>query len=201
MTILLIDGENFKGYIKDIFEKSGKKRPVWHEYDFKGLLERVLGNTKIDKIIFYFAKIKEDFNTKEKSKQLIEEQRLLKTHLEKQGFEVVLAGRVRGHLEKTNDFSDKNKQVIVFKEKGVDVKIAVDMVSWACDKKVKKIILGSSDSDLQPAVKEIKERGVECVYLGFESQPNKGLSYTCAGGTVLIRNSELMEHEQIRGLF
>ena len=41
---------------------------------------------------------------------------------------------------------DSGKKVLVFKEKGVDVKIAVDMVSLACDKKVKEIILGDSAS-------------------------------------------------------
>lgn len=147
---------------------------------------------EINKVIFYFAKIKEDPQTREKSKQLIEEQRLLKTYLEKQGFEVILAGRVRGQMEEKR-FS--GKQNLVFKEKGVDVKIAVDMVSWSCDKKVDEIIIGSSDSDLQPAIKEIRERGVSCVYLGFENQPNKGMTFT-TNHTILIRNSEIIEFEK-----
>ena len=40
------------------------------------------------------------------------------------------------------------------------VKIAVDMVSLSCDKKVTEIILCSSDSDLQPAIEEVKKREV-----------------------------------------
>lgn len=68
---------------------------------------------------------------------LLEEQRLLKTHLEKQGFEVVLSGRVRGQMED----GGRGKQILMFKEKGVDVKISVDMVSLSCDKKAKEIIL------------------------------------------------------------
>ncbi|MDP2655233.1 MAG: NYN domain-containing protein [bacterium] len=187
-TVLLIDGENFKGKIKTIFKESGKERPIWYEYDFKGLLGKVLDGLKIDREVFYFARIKEHEDSKEKSKQLIEEQRLLKTHLEKLGFEVILSGRVRGQWED----GQGGKKVLVFKEKGVDVKVAVDMVSLACDKKVKEIILGSSDSDLQPAIKEVRDRKVNCVYLGFEAQPNKGLSYT-TNRTLLIRNSEIFE--------
>ncbi|MCR4275500.1 MAG: NYN domain-containing protein [Candidatus Wolfebacteria bacterium] len=190
-TFLLIDGENFKGKIRDVFKEVGKNKPIWHEYDFKGLLDKVLQGIDIEKSIFYFAKIKEDPQTREKSKRLIEEQRLLKTHLEKQGFEVILTGRVRGHME-NNGSSEKS--ILVFKEKGVDVKIAVDMVSWSCDKKSDQIILGSSDSDLQPAIKEIRKRGTNCIYLGFETQPNKGLTYT-TNRTILIRNSEIMEFE------
>src|SRR3989344_8291910 len=155
-TILVIDGENFKGKIRSIFKNTKKDRPVWHEYDFKGLLDTVLKDMPINRRFFYFARIKEHEESKEKSKQLIKEQRLLKTHLEKQGFEVILSGRVRGQMED----GYKGKRVLVFKEKGVDVKIAVDMVSLACDKKVDEIILGSSDSDLQPAINEVHNRGV-----------------------------------------
>lgn len=195
-TILLIDGENFKGKIRSVLKptKPDKaERAAWHEYDFKGLLDKVLKDLSIDRKVFYFARIKEHDESKDKSKQLIEEQRQLKTHLEKQGFEVILSGRVRGQMED----GERGKKILVFKEKGVDVKIAVDMVSLACDKKVKEIILGSSDSDLQPAIKEVRDRKVNCVYLGFEVQPNKGLSYTTSR-TILIRNSEILEFEKIQ---
>ena len=187
-TVLFIDGENFKGKIKAIFKNGSKDRPVWHEYDFKGLLDKVLADIKIDRAVFYFARLKEHEDSREKSRQLIEEQRKLITHLQKLGYEVILSGRVRGQQEEGHN----GKKTLVFKEKGVDVKIAVDMVSLSCDKKVVEIILGSSDSDLQPAIKEVRDRNVRCVYLGFEEQPNKGLSYT-TDRTLLIRNSELFE--------
>ncbi|OHA97911.1 MAG: hypothetical protein A3E02_02425 [Candidatus Zambryskibacteria bacterium RIFCSPHIGHO2_12_FULL_38_34] len=192
-TILFIDGENLKGKVKDVFTLSKKDKPIWHEYNFKDLFDKVLEGIKINRKIFYFARIKEYKDSKEKSKQLIEEQRLLKTHLEKQGFEVILKGRVRGQIE-----SGKNgKKVLVFREKGVDVKIAVDMVSLSCDKKIKEIILCSSDSDLQPAIEEVNKRNVSCIYLGFEVNPNKGISYSTKR-TILIRNSEVLEFEKIQ---
>lgn len=188
-TILLIDGENFKGKMKAVFYTAGKDRPIWHEYNFKGLFEKVLSGYNIQRKVFYFARIKEHEDSKEKSKQLVQDQRLLKTHLERQGFEVILSGRVRGQMED----GVNGKKALIFKEKGVDVKIAVDMVSIACDKKAKEIILGSSDSDLQPAIQEVKERKVRCLYLGFEAQPNKGLSYT-TDRTILIRDAEVLEY-------
>jgi uncharacterized LabA/DUF88 family protein len=193
LTLLLIDGENFKGKMKSVFIDAGKDKPVWHEYDFKGLLEKVLKGTTIDRKVFYFGRIKEHPESREKSKQLIEEQRRLKTHLERQGFEVILSGRVRGQFED----GYKGKKILVFKEKGVDVKIAVDMVTHSCDKTAKEIILGSSDSDLQPAIQEVRQRGTTCVYLGFESQPNKGITFT-TNRTILIRNSEVLEFEKIQ---
>jgi len=186
-NILLIDGENFKRKIKGVIVEKHKKI-IFHEYNFFGLFENVLQGMDIERKVFYFGRIKENSQTKEKSQELIKEQRLLKTHLEKQGFEVVLVGRVRGQLE--DGFL--GKKILVFREKGVDVKIAVDMVSWACDKKVDEIILASSDSDLQPAIKEVKDRGIRCMYVGFESSQNKGLTYT-TNKTILIRDSEIIE--------
>lgn len=190
-TILLVDWENFKRKMGLVFKEIKQPRPEWHEYNFKGLFDKVLSGVSIDRTIFYFAKIREHEDTKKKSRELIEDQRLLKTSLEKQKFEVILSGRVRGQLE--DGFF--GKKVLIFKEKGVDVKIAVDMVSLACDKKIKEIILASSDSDLQPAITEVKNRSARCIYLGFETQVNKGLSYT-TNRTILIRNSEILEFIQ-----
>ena len=189
-TVLLIDGENFKGKVESVFAELNQKKPDWRTYGFKGLIDKVLAGISVDRKIFYSARLKEYPDTLQKSKQLIEEQRLLKTRLENSCFEFVIAGRVRGY-----DNVGSGGSKLIFKEKGVDVKIAVDMVSWACDEKVKSIILASSDSDLQPAISEVRKRGIECIYLGFESQPNKGISYT-TNRTILIRNSEILEFNQ-----
>lgn len=187
-TILYIDGENFIKKIKAVLGQNKQTTSQLHLYNFKGLFDKVLKDIKIDRRVFYFARIKEHPDTREKSKQLIEAQRLLKTSLERQGFSIVLSGRVRGQMEKSHN----NKETLVFREKGVDVKIAVDMVTDACDGKLKMAIIGSSDSDLQPAISELQRRKVDRIYLGFEMMPNKGMTYT-ANRTILIRNSEVLE--------
>ena len=182
--ILLIDGENLKGKIRAVFDIQKESEFVWHNYNFKGLFEKIFEGVEIDEIWFYFARIKVHPQSIEKSKQLIEEQRLLKTHLEGSGFKVIMAGSVRGNIDKNG--------ILIFKEKGVNVRIGVDMVVLASDKKFDSIILGSSDSDLQPAIKEIVKKGIECIYLGFEIKPNKGMTYTTSR-TILIRNSEVIK--------
>lgn len=187
-TILFIDGENFVKKLKAVLGTDKNSRLQLDAYDFKGLFNKVLKDIKIDKTVCYFAHLKEHPDTKEKSKQLIGEQRLLKNHLQEQGFDVVLSGRVRGQIEE----DARGKKSLVFKEKGVDVKIAVDMVVAACDGKLKTAIVGSSDSDLQPAIAELRKRSIERIYLGFEMMPNKGLTYT-TDRTILIRNSEVLE--------
>jgi len=189
-TILFIDGRNFLDKINSIInpDKDKNKEIDFSIYNFKGLINKALSGINIDKRIFYFGKLIEHPETIKKSKELIEKQRLLKTHLQNQGFEVILTGRVRGHIEKCI----RGHEILTFREKGVDVRIAVDMITLAYDKELKTVIIGSSDSDLQPAIIELKKRGIERVYFGFESNPNKGLTFT-TNRTILIRNSEVFE--------
>ena len=176
-TILFIDGENFHFKAEKVIPDV-----VLANLDIKKLIDIVLKETPPDKTNFYSAKLHEHAGTLKKSHGLIKLQRILKTKLEQQDIEFIMAGNVRGQ---------KVGSKIVFHEKGVDVRIAVDMVSMAFEKKLTTAILCSSDSDLQPAVYKLKDQGINVVYLGFESNPNKGLIYTC-DRTILIRNSELL---------
>ena len=189
-NILFVDGRNFISKIRGILSPDNNRvnQTDFSTFNFAGLLDKVLQRMKIDRKIFYFGKIGRHIETEKKSLELIENQRMLKLYLEKQGFEVILAGRVRGHIEKC----PKGHEMLIFKEKGVDVRMAVDMITLACNKELKTAVIGSSDSDLQPAVKQLKNLGVERIYLGFENSPNKGLTYT-TNRTILIRNSEVME--------
>jgi uncharacterized LabA/DUF88 family protein len=188
MNVLFIDGRNLLSKMESIIKFGGQQEVDFSIYNFKGLFDKVLKDISVDRAIFYFGRILEHPVTRAKSQQLIEKQRKLKTNLEKQGFEVVLAGRVRGHIERC----PRGHEILTFKEKGVDVKIAVDILNIAFKKELKTAIIASSDSDLQPVIKELEGSGVERIYLGFEDKPNKGLSFT-TDRTILIRNSELKE--------
>lgn len=188
-TILYIDGENLKHYLKSVLKQSGIKEDKLNleNYNYATLFDLVLKRMGIAEKRYYTAKIRYHTDNATKSKELILKQRIQKSNLEKSGFKVVVGGNVRPQTVRVN-----GKQKTIFHEKGVDVQIAVDLVANACDHKITTAILCSSDSDLQPAVKEAKSRGVEIIYLGFELNPNKGLSYT-TNRTILIRNSEVLE--------
>lgn len=192
-TVLFIDGENFlfsvAKLLKDanvISHKSDIKR-----YSIKTIIEKALKDFQIDQIKFYAGKI--NIPTKypallPKSYIIADSQRRLKRSLTNQGIEYIMAGNVR-----LQDIKQENgRQVGVFKEKGTDVRVAVDMLSLACDNNLGTAILLSSDSDMQPAVKELKARGVTVIYVGFENKVNAGLS-TTTYKTVLIRRSEVMD--------
>lgn len=189
-TFLFIDGENFLHKTVDALREAGvqKQKIDTNRLNLSSLLKDVLSGYTITKKIFYAAKLRMFEETKEKSRTLINKQRILKQNLEKQGFEFLIAGNVRPQVVTNN-----RKKTYIFKEKGVDVKIAVDLVSLSCDKKIDTAIICSSDSDLQPAITEVKKRGVKVIYLGFENSPNKGLTYTCSK-TILFRNSEILRY-------
>jgi len=188
-AVLFIDGENFIHKVEDVLKKEDVKikGKSLSKINLNFLLEKTLEKYKVSRKIFYVAKLHFHPKTKEKSIKLILFQRYLKTNLEKQGFEFLIAGNVRAQEIKVD-----HKTKLIFREKGVDVKIAVDLVSMAADRLLKTAILCSSDSDLQPAVQEARKRNVEVIYLGFEFQPNKGLTYT-TDHTILFRNSEILK--------
>lgn len=183
--ILFIDGENFLHKIEDVLKKESKAKgfPETVNLDFNKLFSGALKGLDPSRKIFYGAKLHFNTETPKKSQELIKAQRKLINNLRNQKFEFVMAGNVRGQ---------KVGKSMVFREKGVDVKIAVDLVSLACDGRLKTAILCSSDSDLQPAIVEARKRGIEVIYLGFEMSPNKGLTFT-TNRTILLRNSEVVD--------
>lgn len=183
--VLFIDGENFLHKVEDVLREEGLNKNDFNLalVDLNRLFKEPLKGFDISQKIFYASRLHFYPETKKKSEELIKLQRKLRNNLIKQGYDFVIAGNVR---------AQKVGSKIVFREKGVDVKIGIDLVAFACDKKLETAILCSSDSDLQPAVAELKDRGIEIVYVGFETNPNKGLSYT-TDRTILLRNPEVIE--------
>ncbi|HUW24118.1 MAG TPA: NYN domain-containing protein [Patescibacteria group bacterium] len=188
-TFLFIDGENFLHKVEEVLEarKISEAKIDLARINLKELFGKRLSDYKLSKMFFYGARLHENKETLKKSKELVNFQRRLRTNLEKQGFTFIMAGNVRGQTVTIN-----GHKKVIFREKGVDVKIAVDLVSLACGKEIDTAILCSSDSDLQPAVTELKKRKVKIVYLGFEIKPNKGLIYT-TDKTVLLKNSDIVD--------
>lgn len=84
-----------------------------------------------------------------------------------------------------------------WKEKGVDVKIAVDILTLAQDSNCQSIILVSSDSDLLPAVKKAQDMGKSIKYIGFGEKE-------CYYSTALLNQCEqkkLLLKEDIEKFF
>lgn len=169
MNIAFIDGENTKGRIREVFTKYRLAHPEWSTYDFKGLFDEVFSMEPVTQRKFFRAIPKPHPDLVKDSLELSISYRNLGGHLHRQGFEIIKAGVLRADYRYPSDKKPK------YREKGVDVSLAVAMVVMACDNKLEKAFLVASDSDYQPAVQEVRARHKKVVYVGFEVNPNLGL--------------------------
>jgi uncharacterized LabA/DUF88 family protein len=75
----------------------------------------------------------------------------------------------------------------VYHEKGVDVKIAVDLLTGAYEGSYDTAILLSSDTDLIPAIQKVRALGKVVEYIGFAHRPSLGLQKHVNLSRLLIR--------------
>lgn len=151
-----IDGSNLYYKLKDL----GIKNSTYFEYAaFAKWLAR--GRSVVAKR--YYVGVVRSKDGDEKSKKMQEGQVRLFNHLQsnKEKFNIQ-----RGYLMKNDG---------TFHEKGVDVKMAVDLLSGAYEDIYDVAILISSDTDLIPAIQKVKQLGKEVEYIGFSHKPSYGL--------------------------
>lgn len=179
-TIIYIDGENLAYRIGDILVKkkiiSDKNEIV--KYDFKHLFGSFLSEEQLksSEIRYYGTKIKASGlkgDSRSKALDMIESQRRLKRSLEKQNIKFITCGTLQ--FRDGRRCRNCGKKTSFFQEKGVDVKMAVDIVTDSLDPKLKKMILVSSDSDLLPAIKQVGQRGIEVEYVFIDNKLNWGI--------------------------
>lgn len=163
--IILIDGSNFYFKLKDL------KLENLLSFDFGGFAKALAKDTKITNSVYYIGKIKTDGS--EKSNRMLASQQKLFAHLRKNNFKYSL-----GYLLKSDG---------KFREKGVDVNIAVDILEATYENLCDTIILVSSDTDLLPAVKKAKEKGKKVEYIGFSHQPSVAMVANCTSSRLLTK--------------
>ncbi len=134
------------------------------EYRYLELIKSLLHtDEKISYIGYYVGVVRADGKHKnnQKAQALRQAQQKLFASLGKQNIEVV-----RGYL------MDRDG---VFFEKGVDVRLAVDISTLAAEKRYDTAFVVSSDTDLIPAIQKAQQYKRDVVYVGFEHQPSIAL--------------------------
>lgn len=175
-TVVYIDGENT---FFQIFDALRRKKIIRYredlvKFDLRGLLEKVLGEKKVE-VRYYGAKLKEEDSTPEllqRTQKMIDHKRRWVGFLSSQHIEFVNAGelRIRPVINPHTKEHELN-----FEEKGVDVKMAVDMVDDAARGKVSKAVIMSSDTDALAAIHSAREHGTPVVYISHESRTNDSI--------------------------
>ncbi len=178
---ILIDGANF-------YHLALKKLGISElDFDFEKFAEFLVNDRKtIEKgKRFYTGTIREKRNDP-KSRRAMAKQTKLFTYLSFNGWEIKTS-KLRTRTEKIiidkrvinyQDLLGKGIKEIIFqrtREKGIDVKMATDLIVGALDNKYGTAILVSSDTDLTPAIDWIRKRlNRKVEYIGF-SIPNTDL--------------------------
>ena len=110
-----------------------------------------------------------------KAQKLRKEQQKLFAHLTSSNQDFVIK---RGYLMNNDG---------VYHEKGVDVKIAVDLLVGAYEDIYDTAILISSDTDLIPAIKKVKHLKKEVEYIGFSNRPSLAIQKYATLSRLLIK--------------
>lgn len=195
-TIAYIDGQNFLYKIAERVIESGlaSSKQEINAVDISYLLNRIFPNEQMEIRYYGVAKIKrqEKYGNeiRDKSIQFADNLRRLKNCLNKNGVEYRATGSLK--VRDRDECRQCGATDYKFQEKGVDVGLAVDLVSDVLRNEVDHIILVSSDIDLTPAVKLAKETGKKITYVGFDNQINRAMS-VFADSTQVIRDGEAVE--------
>lgn len=153
---IYIDGNNFYKYLKD----KEINFPKGIKFDFNKFADFLLRGRKCVSKRYYVG-IARNLDNTEKSEKIVRGQQKFLSCIEKEGF-IIKRGRV---------IYDGGG----IREKGTDVKLAIDLVIGAVDNIYDTAILISSDTDLIPAIKYLKYKGKRLEYVGFSHDPSLGM--------------------------
>lgn len=169
-----IDGSNLYYKLKDV---SIKNTTYFH---YGKLADKLARKGRIIAKRYYVGVVRARSGDK-KSKKLQENQVRLFNHLRREGFSIQ-----KGYLMKNDG---------VYHEKGVDVKIAVDLLVGAYENLYDTAILISSDTDLIPAIEKVRALGKKVEYIGFSHKPSLGL-ISVASETKLLSKDDVEQFQQ-----
>lgn len=152
-VFIIIDGSNFYHRLKEL------KLVNLLSFDYEKFGQFLLGKRNAAAKKYYIGAIREEQNNL-KSKELMRGQRILTGKLQKYGWQTEF-----GHMLKTDGYH----------EKGVDVLMAVDLLTGAYENLYDTAILVSSDTDLIPALAKVRLMKKKIEYVGFSHKPSYGL--------------------------
>jgi len=166
---IYIDGSNLYHKLRDLDISNATY------FDYGGLAKWLARERKIISKRYYIGVIRAKESDK-KGQILRKNQIKLFNHLssKNQGFVIK-----QGYLMKNDG---------VFHEKGVDVKIAVDLLVGAYENIYDTAILLSSDTDLIPAIQKIRHLGKGIEYIGFAHKPSLAIQRYVNISRLLIKD-------------
>ncbi len=176
-AFVFIDGNNFYFKLKELsIQLSGNFHLI--DFDFYGFSKNFVNPNILAGVNYYIGALKYQRNNP-KSAQMYSDQQKLLAKIKNQGINITL-----GHIIQHPDKS--------FHEKGVDVRLAVEMIRFARENKYDTAYLLSSDTDLVPAVEEVHAFDKKVCYVGIAKGQSFGLTKT-SDTVLLLRPSDIQQ--------
>ncbi len=156
---IYFDGSNIYNKLKKLgLPEEGKR------FDFTALAAHIAGGRELISKRYYVGIVR-NYDNSEKSEMLVRKQQQFLETL------------------RSNDFEIKSGKIMYgggrIREKGVDVKLALDLVIGAADNLYDTAIVISSDIDLIPAIKYVRYKKKNVEYVGFAGTPSFGMIKEC----------------------
>ncbi|MEO7364040.1 MAG: NYN domain-containing protein [Candidatus Saccharimonadales bacterium] len=176
---ILVDGENFRHQIAHVLVERGKLNDShsYFSFDWRGFLAEVTGETD-NTISYYTTHIKlPQVALPDKLARRISEISLAKrkhvADLTNQSIVVIKAGLLK--VRETAPCVHCTKRTLVLQEKGVDVRVAIDLLQSG-QNGATDLLLASSDSDLIPALTALRDNDIKVVYLCYAAWLNRAVA-------------------------
>lgn len=189
-VIIYIDGENFLHRVEDVLKRTKNitEKTEITKLDIRQLMTQVFSEFSKPEIRYYGTKVRlagiEDEAVLKRAEVIAESQRRLKRNLVKQNIEFITAGSLRVREVHCRQC---NKTTPTFKEKGVDVRMAVDIIEDA-DTNIQQVII-SSDSDLLPAINVARfSKKSRITYVHHAEKPNYAMIKAAHESRVFTNN-------------
>lgn len=176
---IFIDGSNFYHGASRLFSGNGHTpTQVPLKYDYSGLVQLLAADREVTEATYYVGLVRRDPKHPDtKVERMVRNQQRLFAWLQSSGVQVE-QGLLMRYPNNT------------FHEKGVDVRLAIDLVEGAYENRYDVAILLSSDTDMIPALERVKKHGKKVEYIGFSDRPSFGLQRH-ADLTKLLTKQEL----------
>ena len=177
-----IDGGNLYRSVKDAYGVAGG-------YDLHRLVKLICRSRhggramRLQRIFYFTAQVPQSFGeTYERQRRFLEAIKRVR------GVPVVVR---LGHLQRDRDTGE-------YHEKGVDVRIGVELLGRAYERAYDLAVLVSRDGDLAPAVDWVRQtNATRVLYASVPGEPAWALSNSCNGNIPITR--EMVESCLLRG--
>jgi uncharacterized LabA/DUF88 family protein len=195
---IYIDRENFRKGLENTLREGGvlKKNQQLKKYRVRDLLRDVLNADELQ-IAYYASRVKlpKGYRPNQKivdaAEKIKEESRVWLADIVGQNIGLVKAGNLK--IKQSKPCYNCHKKQETLQEKGVDVRLSVDMLEDVYDKKLSPVGLFSSDTDLCPVLHTAAAKQIKVVYICFANGLNRAVA-AVAHETVAISTDKVKQY-------